>query len=243
MTDHKINGMTVTIYDSIEDLPIARFHKYNKFLLMDAGMGSDLNDIDGKIARAQAFVNKGMKSEAVLEMHNLRNTIYLIASGINLKHMALASLIHSINGKEIKDLSDENLKNVLERLNDVKVSTFDRLFQSVKKKISTEMSVYYPSATSNPGALSSFADMLRVARLQLDYILEGRDTESEVTDISESSLTKLRPGTFLSPDSEEVKHDKKFDELCMHISNKCNVDAKKMTVTEFYNAVDFIKTK
>ena len=36
----------VELYDSIDELPIVRFHKYNKMLLIDAGVGSDLSDWD-----------------------------------------------------------------------------------------------------------------------------------------------------------------------------------------------------
>ena len=42
----QIKGMDVELYNSIEDLPIMRFHKYNKMLLIDAGIGSDLADFD-----------------------------------------------------------------------------------------------------------------------------------------------------------------------------------------------------
>ena len=40
MKNVQIKGMNVELYDSIEDLPIMRFHKYNKMLLVDAGVGS-----------------------------------------------------------------------------------------------------------------------------------------------------------------------------------------------------------
>lgn len=46
MKNVPIKGMNVELYDSIEDLPIMRFHKYNKMLLVDAGVGSDLSDFD-----------------------------------------------------------------------------------------------------------------------------------------------------------------------------------------------------
>ena len=46
----------VELYDSIEDLPMMRFHKYNKMLLVDAGIGSDLNDFDRHIEKALWFL-------------------------------------------------------------------------------------------------------------------------------------------------------------------------------------------
>ena len=41
-----INNHIVILYDSIDELPIIRFHKYNKYMLIDSGIGSDLNDIN-----------------------------------------------------------------------------------------------------------------------------------------------------------------------------------------------------
>ena len=47
-----INNHIVILYDSIDELPIIRFHKYNKYMLIDSGIGSDLNDINVHIDRA-----------------------------------------------------------------------------------------------------------------------------------------------------------------------------------------------
>lgn len=46
-----INKHNVVLYDSIDELPMLRFHKYNKMLLVDAGVGSDLSDFDRHIER------------------------------------------------------------------------------------------------------------------------------------------------------------------------------------------------
>ena len=47
----KIGERTVEIYDEIDKLPMLRFHKYNKMLLVDAGIGSDLQDFDTHIEK------------------------------------------------------------------------------------------------------------------------------------------------------------------------------------------------
>ena len=41
MKTTKIGERAVVLYDSIDELPILRFHAYNKMLLIDAGVGSD----------------------------------------------------------------------------------------------------------------------------------------------------------------------------------------------------------
>ena len=45
MKTAKVNGHTVEIFDSIDELNIRRFQKYNKYMLIDSGVGSDLQDI------------------------------------------------------------------------------------------------------------------------------------------------------------------------------------------------------
>lgn len=49
------------------------------------------------------------------------------------------------------------------------------------------------------------------------------------------------PKAFMGSESVEVKYDKQFESTCLLIAQKTNLDAKKMTVLQFYNAVDNIK--
>ncbi|MGF2526095.1 hypothetical protein ACQUW0_27690, partial [Ralstonia pseudosolanacearum] len=49
MVTVKIGKHTVEMYDTIEELPIVRFHKYQKLLLIDAGIGADIVAFDQRI--------------------------------------------------------------------------------------------------------------------------------------------------------------------------------------------------
>lgn len=46
-----------------------------------------------------------------------------------------------------------------------------------------------------------------------------------------------KPKNFLGKDSEEIKYDKQFESACMVINQKTNMNAKSMTVLEFYNTL------
>ena len=37
-----LSGHVVEIYDAIDELPMRRFHRYNKMVLVDAGIGSEI---------------------------------------------------------------------------------------------------------------------------------------------------------------------------------------------------------
>lgn len=124
----------VLLYGSIEELPIVRYHKYNKMLLVDAGLGSDLNAVDGHIERAVRFIKTDQRKEAATELENIRQTIYMILQGMNPKHMAFAVLVSEIDGKQYNDMSDEGLQRIVELLGDVPTGDVKTAFEAVKKK-------------------------------------------------------------------------------------------------------------
>lgn len=128
-----INNREILVYDSIDELPMVNFQKYNKYMLIDSGIGSDINDIDTHISRLAKYIKSDV-SKAMQELQNMRQNLYMISSGISPKHLAFAALIHSVDGKEVTDLSDDNLKSMLDSINTVKRSWLVDLLTSIKKK-------------------------------------------------------------------------------------------------------------
>ena len=116
MRDIKIGNKKIKIYDSIEELPMKRFHKYNKMLLVDSGLGSDLSDFDRHISRVAAFLKEGKTELAITEIENMRQNIYNIQAGIDPKMFAFACLVAEINGEGITDISDDALRALAEEL-------------------------------------------------------------------------------------------------------------------------------
>ena len=96
----EIGKYKVELYDSIDELPIKRFHKFNKYLLVDAGVGSDLNDINDKIGRIMRFVELSDKINANMELENLRQALYLVSQGTNVRHLALMVLVKVSMGRK-----------------------------------------------------------------------------------------------------------------------------------------------
>lgn len=130
----KIGKHRVEMYDSIEDLPITRFHKYNKMLMIDAGLGSDLTDIDSHIEKVMAYLKEQKTEDAVNELLNMRKAIFMVQMNLSPKHLAFAALVVKIDGKAMDDLSDDGLHRVIDMLNDVsRKEIVDVLVDSKKK--------------------------------------------------------------------------------------------------------------
>ena len=241
MKEIEIGKHTVEIYDSIDELPIKRFHKFNKYLLIDAGVGSDLNSISEKINRIVRFIDKEDKANAKIELDNLRQAMFLSVSELNAKHLAFMALVKSVDGKDIIDLSDAGLKKTQQIFEEQQTNFIDRLIQSVKKKIDEELNLYFPSQFDSAPA-KEFHDLLRSRVIyQLDSIINGVDRAHEIENADDHLITFSSPKIFSGKSSAEISYDKQFEDMCIFLAHELSIDADKMSVLQFYNSFDYIK--
>jgi hypothetical protein len=77
--------------------------------------------------------------------------------------------------------------------------------------------------------------------LRLQQIIEGVDNKEKIEKIDNYLFSTYKPKSFFGKTSEEIKYDKHFECCCLFISRETHADAKKMTVLQFYNALDMIK--
>lgn len=231
---------SLEIYDSIDALPVARFHKYNKMLLVDAGVGSDLADFDSHIERAIRFC-RSKPELAATELENLRQTVYFIQSELSPKHLAFCVLIKSVDGVECEDISDESLKKLLDKISDVENSKLTATLEAVKKKIDEELNTYFPKVFDDSTVKEYYDQLRRRTITMLDAIISGEDKRDEIEQITNLLLTFAKPSVFYGPDSVEISYDKQFESMCLMLSQKLNVKPKEFTVLEYYNAFEYLK--
>lgn len=241
MKNITVNKKTVRVYDSIDEMPIINFQKYNKYLLIDSGIGSDVDDIDAHIARIAKFIKSNNAKKALQELQNMRQNMYMVNSEISPKYLAFAALIHSIDGEEVNDLSDDGLKNVLARLKEIKHSKIIDFLVWLKKKVTTELEMYFPGDFVNPKEKDAYDKLKQRTLFVLDSMINGTDNSEQIETIDMVMLNMHSPKSYIGSESVEIKYDKQFESTCLLIAQKTNMDAKKMTVLQFYNAVDNIK--
>lgn len=240
MKKGKVNKHTVEIYDSIDELPIQRFHKYNKYLLIDSGVGSDLQDVLSHIDRAKIYI-KSNPAMAVTELENMRQSIYLVADELSPKYMAFAALVHKIDGEEITDISDAGLKRVLEILSEAKKGWLDGVLNSVKKKIDRELNLYFPGKFDDATQKEYYDHLRQLTIHRLDEIITGASTEELCKEIEIRMVLLAKPRVFWGAKSAEIEYDKQFEEMCLILTHNLQVQPYSMTVLQFYNAFDYLK--
>lgn len=246
MVTVKIGKHTVEMYDTIEELPIVRFHKYQKLLLVDAGIGSDIAAFDQRIEKTRRFLMAGKPEQAQQELENMRQCVFLIQSGVNPKHRAFAALVTKIDGQDCTDIGDDALAAITEKLNDVPESELTAQLEAVKKKIDGELTLYFP-ALFNDSDVKEYYDILRKRTLEiLNGIVAGVDDPAgaEIVDkLTTALITYSNPKMFTGSDGVEIQFDRQFENLCLVLSEQLHVEPKKYSVLEFYNAFDFVKER
>lgn len=130
----KIGKHDVEMYDCIEEMPIVRFHKYQKLLMIDAGVGSDIGGFDQRTEKMRRYLMEGRADDARQELENLRQCVFFIQQGINPRHRAFAVLVTKIDGRPCLELDDDSLAWVLDKLSDAPERELTAQLDAVKKK-------------------------------------------------------------------------------------------------------------
>lgn len=232
-----IKGHIIKLYDSIDELPIVNFQKYNKCILIDSGLGSDVDSVDSHIVNIARFINSGDNKQAMLELQNMRQNLHMVVSNVSPKYLAFAALICSIDGKEQNDLSDTHLQELIEYLNEAPHGLLLDILAKLKKKLSTELEAYFPSEFDSAKEKEAYSKLKMKLILQLQEIAEDTDKASEIAEIDKFLFSLQKPKSFIGKDSQEIKYDKQFESACMIISQKTGLNAKSMAVLEFYNTL------
>lgn len=242
MKEVKLNGHDVRVYDSIDDLPMVRFHRYNRMLLVDAGIGSEIGDFDNHVERVVRYIRKGDNDNAAKELDNLRQNVYMIMQGQSVKDLSFACLVESIDGVKCDDLSPEGLQKVLHMLGGATRKELTEAFQSVKKKIDDELGLYFPSLFDDVTTREYFDILKRLTVAMLARMTDGEDGSRE-EELRDRLVLFQKPKVFTGHDGLEVRHDKDFEMMCLAITKETGRDAKTMTVLEYYNAYEYLREK
>lgn len=243
MKEVTINKHKCKIYDSIEDLPIVRFHHYNHMVLVDAGIGSEMSDFDNHIERVVRYIKNKDNDNAAKELDNLRQNVYQIMSKQSIKDLSFAVLVAEIDGKPCNDMSQDGLQKVVELLSGATKKELTDISQSVKKKIDDELVLYFPKQF-NDVSTREYYDLLKwhtLANIRLITDGESEENKQEVEKLEEKIVLFVKPKVYTGHDGVEVTHDKNFETMCLAITKETGKDAKSMSVLEYYNAYEYIQ--
>ena len=127
----------IKLYDSVDELPIGAYQRYNKFLLIDAGIGASVDDFDAHIVKLAKLIGNNEREKAAQELQNMRQNLYMINANISPKYMAFAALVYSIDGQKIEAVSDDDYGELLAKIQEMPHSLLTKTLDWLKKKLQT----------------------------------------------------------------------------------------------------------
>lgn len=134
----KHNFLTLEMYDSIEELPITRFQLFNKYLMIDSGIGSNISDVDNHINKISKLMQVDV-TKANVELINMRQNIVMMMNNVSPELNSFVVMIKSINGEDTtdNDMTEEGVQKIIKALGKRKVNIgfVQKILSAIKKKL------------------------------------------------------------------------------------------------------------
>ena len=124
----------IEFYDSIEELPYKNYMKFNKEMMRQNEVGHNFGDVKKRIERSINFIVSGFPDKAIKELNNSLLTLAYSENEINPSGLALATIVKSIDGEKIEDLSSDGLQETLKILTDLGITQKEIETTSLKVK-------------------------------------------------------------------------------------------------------------
>lgn len=91
--------------------------------------------------------------------------------------------------------------------------------------------------------VSYYLLMLKRAKMIAQKIQGQKIDPDEIKKIEADMLLMFAPKKFLGEGGYEIEYTKSFEETCHNLSTQINRDPKRMTVLEYYQAIESIMDK
>jgi hypothetical protein len=136
MIEIEINTHKIRLFASAEELPIGRYSRFQKYNLIESGVGATTEAIGSHFSNLFTLLSHNMAQDALTEAKNLYYSFYMMLEEISVPGMAFSCLIHSIDNEPFTDTSEDSLKATVTRLSDYGLTqaTVTHWIDLIKKK-------------------------------------------------------------------------------------------------------------
>lgn len=128
----------LTLYKSINELPIKRYQLLQKYSLIDAGIGSTYDDVIRHLTRMDDFIGVKDIESINTERENMLMNFNFMLTEQYVKSYVFACLIKKIDG-ELIEVTDDSIDDIVEmlELSDITVGMIDDITKLQKKTLIT----------------------------------------------------------------------------------------------------------
>lgn len=248
MTELKINDHVFQMYKSADELPALRYSRFQKYLIAENGIGSDIESVSLHFSKLFEFFGHGLHKEAYDETKNLFYNLYNMLEGNNLPAMGFACLVHSIDGKTFTDVTESGLENLVKTINETGISQaqIKDYVNEVKKKIAADLRMIAPSFFNESDTYEIYVNIKnKIALLAqaAEYEVVPDDLLAKIRAIDKFMIEQNKPENFDGDDVENalLNCDTSFERLCATLESQGVANAQHLTVMQFYVRLEHFK--
>jgi hypothetical protein len=124
------------MYRAADELPMKLYSRFQKYLLVENGVGSTIEAIGTHFAKWFELQSHELHKEALEEGKNLYYNFYMVLQEMNVPGLAFCCLVHSVDDIEVVDYSENNLKALTDALSSLGLTqkVVEQAIDEVKKK-------------------------------------------------------------------------------------------------------------
>lgn len=132
----KIRGITLHEPD-IESFPHYNWHRAQRYIILDAGLGSNVADILKRINNINTHILNDRKEDAMQEVQNTTLGIFSALEGIDYQSMTFACAVRDINGVKYPITTDKEVTELQKDILATGITTFEiqSYLDDLKKKL------------------------------------------------------------------------------------------------------------
>jgi hypothetical protein len=241
----EIGGHKIERFSSIDDTPIPRFMNFNRYVMLESGVGSDLQAIDNHDKKIILWAKRGEYEKIIRATQNRNQSMRWVLDGLHPGLMSYAVLIRSIDGNLVYDYSDEACKSMVMKLGKwgATKGLIERAVDAVKKNFEQEIDLGFPGKFNSVQTKELYSKRKKRLVLLLKKMI-GEATvqmEEQIERLEEFLYGMINPNSYSGKDGFEAKFIRSYEEMSFILSQHSSRDTKTMTVREYYHAWEVVK--
>jgi len=229
----------------IQTIPYFNYQKFQKYLILSSGLGSDTNAVVNRVANLQTLAAEERFEDIQIESGNLVLAIYSVIEGLSYESMAFACMVKSIDGKVFNIASDEAVRELSSTVvaTGITQAEVQEYIDLLKKKIDSQLNHAFKPNEANIDYLEAvhFHTLLQL-KLALD---PEPDTEAQVKaaynkilDLSKPKILDTRlQGNIIT------QMDKDYQKTMLSFKENNIQGGENFTIFDFYTTCEYYAEK